>query len=209
MVEASLRGQLHPNFIRWSICNGNKPNIFFVRVIGISHIVLGILIALLLTLSRASRWYRLLSAVVTFIGISTMVAAYKGLCVVLHASGKVRNVKPWEDLDDSPFSNASTPLKCSNDEEATITYSDKTRSLKRPRSFDTFGTVNSFSDESWVEQYAKKPTLKKVFDDTTRVQEKGVRTIQDKVVRQSQIWGVLLTTIVTAFFVALPEGNYY
>ena len=31
-VEWSLRRQAHPNFIRWSICNGNRPRVIFARV---------------------------------------------------------------------------------------------------------------------------------------------------------------------------------
>jgi len=34
-VEYSLRKQAHPNFIRWSICNGNRPRVVFARGLGI------------------------------------------------------------------------------------------------------------------------------------------------------------------------------
>jgi hypothetical protein len=220
IVEATLRGQLHPNFIRWSVCNGNKPKIFFVRTMGVSHIALGILIALILTLSHLSRWYRILSAPVTFIGVSTMVAAYKGLCVILHASGKVRNVKPWEDLEGSLYSDTATSLNREYDEEATLALSDaqsfnksvkseKTNTLKRPRSFDTFGTTNTYTSEPWVEKYERKPYLRKIFENNTWVQEESIRLIQDKIVHQSQIWGIILTVAITAIFVALPRGNFY
>jgi len=142
-----------------------------------------------------------------------MVAAYKGLCVVLHATGRVRNVKPWEELS-----------SLAADEEATLAMSDvesisksaqnsvgekKSASLKRPRSFNTFGTSNTFSDESWVERYAKKPMARKVFETNVWVQDDTVRLIQDKIVRQSQVWAVILTTIITVFFTALPRGNFY
>jgi hypothetical protein len=190
---------------------------------GVSHIFLGILIALLITLSHASRWYRILPAPVTFLGVSTMVAAYKGLCIILLSSGRVRNLKPWEDMDDAVFSETAHTLNKSlrgDDEEATLAASNRsyngsdknaTRSgsLKRPKSFDTFGTTNSFSDESWVEKYSKKPVLSKVFETNTWVQEPGVRSIQDKILYQSNIWGVVLTVIITVVFVALPRGNIY
>jgi hypothetical protein len=219
IVETTLRGQLHPNFIRWSICNGNKPKIFFVRAMGVSHIALGILIALIMTLSHISRWYRILSAPVTLIGVVTMVAAYKGLCVILHASGRVRNLKPWEDSD-SAFTDNTYRV---DDEEATLALSDAqsiaksmgskksaaTSTMKRPKSFDTFGTANTYADEPWVSQYEKRPLMKKVFENNTWVQEDSVRVIQDTIIRQSQIWGVILTTVITAVFVALPPGNFY
>jgi hypothetical protein len=223
IVEGTLRGQLHPNFIRWSICNGNKPKIFFVRVMGVSHIFLGILICLLLTLSHASRWYRILPAPVTFIGVSTMVAAYKGLCIVLLSSGRSRNLKPWEDMDDAVFSEGADSLNKSlrgDDEEATLAASNKSysgsdknptrsTSMKRPKSFETFGSANTFSDESWVEKYSQKPVMGKVFETSTWVQEPGVRSIQDKILYQSNIWGVILTLVITIVFVALPRGNVY
>jgi hypothetical protein len=219
MVEAALRGQLHPNFIRWSICNGNKPKVFFVRVMGVSHIALGILIALLMTLSSISRWYRILSAPVTLIGIVTMIAAYKGLCVILHASGKVRNLRPWEDAD-SVFTDNTYRM---DDEEATLALSDAqsiaksigskksaaTSTAKRPKSFDTFGTANTYADEPWVSQYEKRPLMEKINERNTWVQEDSLRTIQDDIIRGSQLWGIILTTAITVVFVALPPGNFY
>jgi hypothetical protein len=221
-----LRNQLHPNFIRWSICNGNKPKIFFVRTMGVSHILFGILIALLLTLSSAPRWYRILSAPVTFIGISTMVAAYKGLCVVLHASGRVRNLKPWEDLDSLSDGAHTINHTLPDDEEATLALSDaqsfskrsvahsyntdkKSEKHARPRSFDTFGSANTWSNESWVDRYEKKPITRKVFETSVWVQDDTIRLIQDKIVQQSQIWAVILTTVITVSFTALPKGNFY
>lgn len=187
---------------------------------GVSHIALGMLIALIMTLSSINRWYRMLPAPVTLIGVVTMVAAYKGLCVILHSSGKVRNLKPWEDFDSMHSSNDTFRT---DDEEANIaldaqsmskstfksTSSKRTASEKRPRSLDTFGSGNTYSDESWVSEYEKKPLMAKVMEKNTWVQEDAVRLIQDKIVKQSQLWGVILTTVITAFFVALPAGNLY
>jgi hypothetical protein len=51
---------------------------------GVTHNALGFIIAIVLTLSRASRWWRIFEAPVWWLGIPTMVAAYKGLCVILH-----------------------------------------------------------------------------------------------------------------------------
>jgi hypothetical protein len=51
--------------------------------------------------------------------------------------------------------------------------------------------------------------MEKVFEKSTWVQDDAVRLLQDKIIQQSQVWGVILTTIVTAFFVALPRGNFY
>jgi hypothetical protein len=218
IVEATLRGQLHPNFIRWSICNGNKPKVFFVRTMGVSHIGLGYLIATLMTLSSISRWYRLLSAPVTLIGWITMIAAYRGLCVILHASGKVRNVRPWEDAD-SLFSDTTRRI---DDEEATLALSDvqsiaakslgskrSAATLKRPKSFDTFGSANTYVDEPWVAQYEKRPLMEKIHEKSVWVQDDALRLIQDRIILGSQVWGLFITVVTTAIFVALPPGNFY
>lgn len=81
-VEWSLRHQSHLNFIRWTICNGNRPRVIFARGLGISGIVGGIIAAILITLSSAGRGWRALSGVGFMIGIATLIAAWKGMCVV-------------------------------------------------------------------------------------------------------------------------------
>ena len=81
-IEWTLRHQAHPNFIRYAICNGNRPRVIFARGLGIGGIVAGFLTAIILTLSSAGRGWRALSAIGFFIGISTLIAAWKGMCVV-------------------------------------------------------------------------------------------------------------------------------
>ena len=81
-VEWSLRLQAHPNFIRWTICNGNRPRVIFARGLGVGGIVGGLVAAILLTLSDAGRGWRVLSAIGFMVGIATLFAAWKGMCVV-------------------------------------------------------------------------------------------------------------------------------
>jgi hypothetical protein len=81
-IEWTLRHQAHPNFIRYTICNGNRPRVIFARGLGIGGIVGGFLCAVILTLSSANRGWRALSAIGFFIGIATLIAAWKGMCVV-------------------------------------------------------------------------------------------------------------------------------
>ena len=69
-------------FIRYSICNGNRPRVLFARGLGIGGIVVGIVVAIIITLSSAGRGWRALSAIGFVIGISTLFAAWKGMCVV-------------------------------------------------------------------------------------------------------------------------------
>jgi hypothetical protein len=80
---------------------------------------------------------------------------------------------------------------------------------KRPKSFNTFGSSNTYSDEPWVAEYEKTPFMAKAHPKNTWVQEDAVRIIQDKIILQSQIWGTFITVAITAIFVALPKGNFY
>ncbi|KAL1623004.1 hypothetical protein SLS56_008481 [Neofusicoccum ribis] len=231
MVEATLRGQAHPNFVRWSICNGNKPRVFFVRTMGVTHIAGGLLIGLFLLLSSAPRWWRILMFPVLFLGTTTMIAAYKGLCVILHRGHK-RSVKPWEDEDsiNSGITGATATSNTSDskslavpnsiktktststfdyDEEATLNGGSKAASLKRPYSMDSFGSSNSFDSEAWVAEYQRKPLVQKIWDAETWVQEESVRVIQDKIVKGAQLWSLILTTATTAIFLALPGVCLY
>lgn len=81
-IEWSLRHQAHPNFIRWTICNGNRPRVIFARCLGVGGIVGGIIAAVLITLSDARRTWRVLSAIGFMIGVSTLICAWKGMCIV-------------------------------------------------------------------------------------------------------------------------------
>lgn len=257
MVEATLRGQAHPNFVRWSICNGNKPRVFFVRSMGVSHIAGGLLIGLLLLLSSVPRWWRICMFPVLYIGTTTMIAAYKGLCVILHKEHK-RTLKPWEEEDsitltsevsNNPNGSNVTPVsekrsstlapnqdparlkristnslapsqdpslmkKTSTstfdyDEEATLAGNDRASMMRRACSMETFGSSNSFENEAWVANYEKKPLKEKIWDKETWVQEASVRIIQDKIVKGAQLWSIIITTITTAAFLALPGACLY
>lgn len=84
-----MRYQAHPNFIRWVIFNGNRERVAFARCLGVVTITAGFMAALFLTLSRAGRWWRALAAIGWFIGVSTLFAAWKGMCVV-------RDIHPWQ-----------------------------------------------------------------------------------------------------------------
>jgi hypothetical protein len=81
-VESSLKRQAHPNFIRWTICNGNPPRQTFARGLGVGGIVAGIVFCIVITLSSANRGWRALGFLGLFIGIATLFAAWKGMCVV-------------------------------------------------------------------------------------------------------------------------------
>ncbi|KAI7632725.1 hypothetical protein KC322_g22542, partial [Hortaea werneckii] len=149
-VEYSLRKQAHPNFIRWTICNGNRSRVIFARGLGIFGILAGLIADLLLTLSSASRAWRVIPFVGWFIGISTLIAAWKGMCVVLHGMHH-RHMRPWELFSDEPED----------------VLDEKTVS----RTSFTSEASNSWEDEPWVARYGKRNFVRKIFDREIWIQE--------------------------------------
>ncbi|KAH4922614.1 hypothetical protein HBI79_177310 [Parastagonospora nodorum] len=189
-VEWSLRCQAHPNFIRWTICNGNRPRVIFARGLGIGGIVAGLLVAIILTLSTASRAWRVLSLIGFFIGISTLIAAWKGMCVVLHGMHH-RHLRPWElfGSDDEPEG-----------------FDAKLDSMD---TFNTHASSNSWEDEPWVARYEKRNVIRKVFDREVWIQEPALRQIQDTIFVQAILGALVMSAVAVGIFCAIPKGNYF
>ncbi|CRK17162.1 hypothetical protein BN1723_002331 [Verticillium longisporum] len=182
-IDHSLRHQAHPNFIRWSICNGNPARVFFARFLGIFLIAASLVAAIILTLSSAPRGYRAIPAVGFVLGVSTLVAAWKGMCVVLHGMHH-RHVRPWE-------------LFIDNEGECDLSKT----------SFESFGSGNSYETEPWVVKYEKRNTVRKVFDRELWIQEPALRQIQDTIFVQAMLCALLAAGVLTAIFVAVPGGK--
>ncbi|CAN9395073.1 unnamed protein product [Alternaria alternata] len=189
-VEWSLRCQAHPNFIRWTICNGNRPRVIFARGLGIFGIVAGLIVAIILTLSSAGRAWRVISLIGFFIGSSTLIAAWKGMCVVLHGMHH-RHLRPWE-------------LFASDDEPQS--YDIKSDSFQ---SIDSHASSNSWEDEPWVARYEKRNVIRKVFDREVWVQEPALRQIQDTIFIQAIIGALIISAVAVGIFCAIPKGNYF
>ncbi|KAG8528673.1 uncharacterized protein KY384_006360 [Bacidia gigantensis] len=188
-VEWSLRHQAHPNFIRWTICNGNRPRVVFARGLGVATISLGIIAAIIIILSGAGRAWRAFTAILFVIGIATLIAAWKGMCVVLHGMHH-RHLRPWE-------------LFASPDDESSTSY-DMSQS-----SFDTLGTSNSYEDEPWVARYDKRNLVRKVFDREVWIQEPALRQIQDTIFLQAMGGALLISAVCVGIFVAIPGVNLF
>ncbi|KAI9674597.1 MAG: hypothetical protein M1829_003679 [Trizodia sp. TS-e1964] len=188
-VEWSLRFQAHPNFIRWTICNGNRPRVIFARGLGVGGIVGGIIAAIIITLSGAGRGWRVLAAIGFIIGVSTLIAAWKGMCVVLHGMHH-RHLRPWELF--------------ASEEDGTISEFDM-----KKESFESFGSSNSYEDEPWVAKYEKRNLIRKVFDREVWIQEPALRQIQDTIFLQAIGGSIIISAVAVGIFVALPKGNYF
>lgn len=189
-VEYTLRHQAHPNFVRWTICNGNRPRVIFARGLGVGGIVGGFLADLLITLSSVNRGWRALPFLGWFIGIATLIAAWKGMCVVLHGMHH-RHIRPWELFSDDPDPDEVVTEKRLSEESLTSQSS------------------NSFETEPWVAKYQKRNIIRKVFDREIWIEEQALRQIQDTIFLQAILGAFLLSAIFVAIFLAVPAGNLY
>ncbi|KAK3713759.1 hypothetical protein LTR37_008245 [Vermiconidia calcicola] len=187
-VEYSLRRQAHPNFVRWTICNGNRPRVVFARGLGVGGIVAGIVADLVITLSSAGRAWRVVPLIGWFIGIATLIAAWKGMCVVLHGMHH-RHMRPWELFADE---------------------TDEVMDEKR-LSNDSFlsQSTNSFEDEPWIARYQKRNIIRKVFDREKWIQEPALRQVQDTIFLQAILGSFLLSCVFVGIFCAVPAGNFF
>ncbi|KAM0246708.1 hypothetical protein ACHAQJ_010123 [Trichoderma viride] len=184
-VDSALRLQSHPNFIRWSICNGNLPRVWFARFLGIGLVLAGFIAAILLTLSNAGRGFRVLPLIAWILGVSTFVAAYKGMCVVLHGLHH-RHVRPWE-----------------------LFAQDDGEEFDMPSSMKSFGSDNSYEDEPWVVKYQKRNLIRKIFDREIWIQEPALRQIQDTIFCQALLAGLGFGLVFMAIFLAVPGGHFF
>jgi hypothetical protein len=187
-IEYSLRRQSHPNFIRWTICNGNRSRVVFARGLGIAGIFAGFVADLLLTLSHGSRPWRVIPFLGWFIGIATLIAAWKGMCVVLHGMHH-RHLRPWELFSDQPDDAINEKLA----------------------SQETLGSEssNSFEDEPWVPRYKKRNVIRKIFDHEVWIEEPALRQIQDTIFIQALLGSFVLSCIFVGIFCGVPRGNFY
>ncbi|KAI0401569.1 hypothetical protein F4802DRAFT_609290 [Xylaria palmicola] len=185
-IETTLRKQAHPNFIRWTICNGNPARVTFARGLGAGSVVLAAAGSVVLTLSGAGRGWRALFAALWVFGIATLMTAVKGMCVVLHGLHH-RHVRPWELFVDD----------------------DAEQLSEGKRSFDSFGSCNSYEDEPWVVRYERRFYVRRVFDREVWIQEPALRQIQDTIFVQSVLTALLGAGVLTAIFVAVPAGNLF
>ena len=202
MVDSILRRESHPNFVRWSICNGSTQWTYALRIFAVANITIGFAIAIILTLSRASRYWRIFAALEWWFGITNIIAASQGLCVLLHRM-HTRQHHAWETedlvLDDEAMIKGH---------DANYTHYENTKS-KWPVKMEVFGPANNYDGEAWVELHRRKPWYRKLFERRIPVQEAGLRNMQNRMIRQAEAWAFLITVPLTVAFVAIPKGNLF
>jgi len=200
-VEASLRQQHHPNFILDAICNGNRPRVIFARALGAVLIALGIALAILLALSDRPRGWRWFSMLLWILGISTSVAAWKGMCVVLHGLHH-RHVRPWEMFQTSPNTMNTDTASSSPDTELGALSEDPLNPRSTAR--------NDATTQFWMERYAKRNIVRKIFDREVWIQEPALRQVQDKIFVQALVFAMVGSLAVTCIWVfAVPKVGLF
>ncbi|KAL2147055.1 hypothetical protein VTI28DRAFT_937 [Corynascus sepedonium] len=192
LTEATLREQCHPNFIRWSICNGNPARLTFALALGVGMILAGLVAALVLTLSSTGRGYRALAAIAWVVGFAAVFAARNGMCVILHCVHH-RHIRPWE------FFDLDHRVECGDGDPANAAAC----------SWDRSGSTSSYEDEPWVVRYRKRHIFRKIFDQEESIQEPALRQVQNTIVVQSIVLAVVCTGVLTAVFVAVPSGGFF
>ena len=245
LTTLTLRNHSHPNFVRWSICNGNKPRVLFLRSFAVFWLVMGMIMALILILSSRSRWIRIAIAPMIWFGTVNLVAAARGLCVLLFRRS-TREVHPWEigvpminegrsrkttpleskgqliinlkprndthgqkpspalnPLDSYSRSAAATPFD--SDLEGLSVLSGRTLGTK----LEPFGPSNNYQNDSWVEKWRRTPWIRKLALKKVWVKEESLRILQNKIILQAHMWGVIVTIPFVAAIVACPEVGYY
>ena len=160
----------------------------FARGLGIAGILIGFVADLLLTLSHVSRVWRVLPFVGWFIGTATLIAAWKGMCVVLHGMHH-RHLRPWELFSD----------ECPEPNNTDFMSQDTLVS----------GLGNSYEDEPWVPKYKKRNLIRKIFDREIWIQEPALRQIQDTIFWQALLGAFLVSCVFVGIFCAVPRGNFY
>lgn len=180
----------------------------------------------LLILSKERRWWRLWAGVFWFVGISGLIAAYKGLCVILHHKHE-RMLKPWEDEEEDaemgdlthqetatrPASipdsmhELSTPQKLG---DKARTSSAETSLKKRRNWLSPFGQRNSgYGEENWTMREAKRGMRRKIFGRNVWIQDEALRVLQDRIVLGTNLWAALATLLLCVVVVSIPEVGLY
>lgn len=170
----------------------------FARGLGGTLLGLGVVLGVVLAMSSVRRGWRWFCLVLWVVGGATSIAAGKGMCVVLHGL-RHRHVRPWEIFQlHSPSSSCSphTEHELANVQEDAL----------NPRSVGRNDATTRF----WMERYARKGTVRKIFDREVWVQEPALRQVQDKIFVQAVVVASLGGLVVTSVLVfAIPKGKLF
>jgi hypothetical protein len=142
-----------------------------------------------------SRGWRAFAAFFWVLGISTLYAAWRGMCVVLHGLHH-RHLRPWELWESEEEEICLEGIQHPNsDSEKQQQQDGENKKLKE--------------DYPWVKKYEKRNVIRKIFDREVWVQEPALRMIQDIIFLQSLLVGVSVGGIATVIFLVVPGGGFF
>jgi len=222
-VDSVLRTESYPRFIKWTLRNANRPRLLFVQIAASLVVAAGIALDVSLMLSRADHFVRIACLALWWPGLTALIAACSGVCIVSHVRG-VRALRPWEQFPDA------APAAAATDETARSSVSfghaddlekgrvsiDSTRRATfsrmdplRKGSLQAFGAKNDFEQEEWVRKYADLPLHRKIWEPTMTAQNGSVRMMQDRVVFGSVVWAGAISTTLTVASIFIPSANLF
>ncbi|KKZ59882.1 hypothetical protein EMCG_05268 [[Emmonsia] crescens] len=188
-VEWTLRQQSHPNFIRWTMNNCNRYRVISARIFSCTAMICGLVAGILPIFSSATRAWRSISALIFLPGLIIFLSSWDGACLLFLFLNR-RHLHPWELFSDE-------------DEHA------RQKLGSEYKAFASIGESNSYEDEPWIPNYEKRRFFQKIFDPETRIQDPVLRRIHLLVLLRTSTIAVIVTALLVAIFLSIPNCNYF
>ncbi|KAL2147853.1 hypothetical protein VTI28DRAFT_3331 [Corynascus sepedonium] len=182
-----------------------------------------------------SAYWRAVCVVLWWPGLTVLVAAARGVCIVLRARGRARQVRPWEGHDVLDWAGISgdgvgggeeksdfglegrrgeeawREHKRAGTEDSAFSLASSAASMLDPLrkpSLQVFGPANDYSGEPWSTRYDAKSVWSKVFDETVVVQNKALVMWQDRTILFAFLWGGAGAVALTVISLFVPSGMF-
>lgn len=215
-AETALRGHSHPNFIRWSIRNINRPRILFARAIGALLIAIAVVLDIILILSNFHRLTRISALPFWYVGLYILLIEGRGISSTLYMNRK-RHLRPWEEALAADLESTQPEVRNEQAESRSPTDSSEHKTqdiatqVDRPKkeSFQPLGPANDFENQPWVRSYQEKPFWRKVFGVHVVNHNRHIRALQDRVVFTALLLAGFLVVVLTLGSVLIPSGNFF
>ncbi|KAI1344022.1 regulator of G protein-like protein [Xylariaceae sp. FL0016] len=203
-AEAMLRGQSHPDFIRWSVRNSNRPRALFTMMLGSVLTMMATAMVILLVLTPLNRFIRFCALPLWGLGFSFLLTGRRGVCLFHHWHCR-RDMRPWEQFVDAGLESGENSKPYFNEDKRPASHSSSTVDPLRKESLQALGPANQFDGAPWARMYAKKPVWRKVFEDTVVIQNKRLQAMQDQAVHGALMWASFLMVVFTIGSVCIPS----
>ena len=198
------------------MANSNKPHRAGGYVLAALLMLAAIAGLTICFLYSAPRPYRLLTSLPIALAIFVIVSLMARICPVYYLLSHTRELPPWQlyqnsainstescgtiGADDQKLSSDKGDLRVSDIEKGSWSLD-----LARSERMDPLGPRNKWNEEPWIQMYQKRPIWRKLFDKSDTVKEKGLILVLRRVLKQSLIWSVCVTTVWTVVVISVPS----